>query len=852
MKKIRKIKNKITTIALLLVLTAFVIPVIIPSTFAQTVWKETYAFIQPEPDTVSVNNDVLLWIGITDFYPVSWSGWEGLTVTVTKPDGSTETLGPFKTDATGSTGATYTPTQVGTYYLQLHFPGEVVEEGSTRTLPPGGLYKASDSEIMQLTVTDEPPQYWPAIPLPEEYWTRPISPMFREWATIGGNVLENAGDAVRLVFPSNQENPYTTAPNTAHLLWKKQGAMGGLVGADLDSYSYSDGTSYEGKFKAIIIGGILFRNVFWPARSHYQGVSAIDLKTGEELWFKEGIRVDFGQIMYWNTYNMQGAHAYIWDTSERTTWKAYDPWSGEWWFTLTDVPSGVRIHGPNGEILIYTIDLKNGWMTCWNSSNVPGLYGSALGPEPLVEGGDPNYSWYSWRPYGKTVSAVEPIDPSIASTFPLGLQGYMWNKSIPVISDGIVQKIVGDVILGSNYNWIGPFYWNGGQEHWAISLKQGQEGTLMFRESVQVSGNRSIAIRAASAEDDVFAIAEKETRTWTGYSLTTGKKIWGPTESQAVLDWVGFGETWWPDVIADGKLYSGSFSGILSCYNVKTGELLWNYTATDPYSETLMGPNWAVAVQFIADGKVYIQNYEHGTFMPSRRGSPTICVNATNGEEIWRIPIRSIREALVVGADGVLVSFNGYDCSDYAIGRGPSALTAQAPLSGVTVGSYATIMGTMMDVSPGTEDAAITLRFPNGVPAIADEYMSEWMEYVYMQFPRPEDAVGVPVKIQIVDPAGTYAWIGTATSDAYGNYAYSFIPQMEGQYTVISTFDGSESFYGSTTTTYLQVGPAPSPSSPITPETPETPLITTEVAIVLVAALAAIVIIAFLVLRRRK
>jgi hypothetical protein len=78
-----------------------------------------------------------------------------------------------------------------------------------------------------------------------------------------------------------------------------------------------------------------------------------------------------------------------------------------------------------------------------------------------------------------------------------------------------------------------------------------------------------------------------------------------------------------------------------------------------------------------------------------------------------------------------------------------------------------------------------------------------------MQYQRPADVIGVPVKIQIVDPAGAYAWIGTATSDAYGNYEYMFIPQMEGTYTIIATFDGSKSYWGSQTTTYLTVGPAP-------------------------------------------
>ena len=129
--------------------------------------------------------------------------------------------------------------------------------------------------------------------------------------------------------------------------------------------------------------------------------------------------------------------------------------------------------------------------------------------------------------------------------------------------------------------------------------------------------------------------------------------------------------------------------------------------------------------------------------------------------------------------------------------------------------------------------------------------MTEWMKYVYKQFERPADATGVPVKIQIVDPEGSYAWIGTATSDAYGHYAYSFIPQIEGTYTIIATFDGSGAYYGSTDTAYLLVGPAVTPSGSITPETPAVSLITTEVAIVLIAAIAAIVIIAFLILRRK-
>ncbi len=41
----------------------------------------------------------------------------------------------------------------------------------------------------------------------------------------------------------------------------------------------------------------------------------------------------------------------------------------------------------------------------------------------------------------------------------------------------------------------------------------------------------------------------------------------------------------------------------------------------------------------------------------------------------------------------------------------------------------------MVDISAGTKQAEQAARFPNGVPVVADESMSAWMEYVYMQKP---------------------------------------------------------------------------------------------------------------------
>jgi hypothetical protein len=183
-------------------------------------------------------------------------------------------------------------------------------------------------------------------------------------------------------------------------------------------------------------------------------------------------------------------------------------------------------------------------------------------------------------------------------------------------------------------------------------------------------------------------------------------------------------------------------------------------------------------------------------------------------------------------------------------------------MSGVTVGSSVQITGTIMDVSPGTNDYSLQARFPNGLPAIADEDMSAWMLYVYKQFEEPM-VNGVTVILCAVDPNGNYMDIDRTTSDMYGNWALAFKPEMEGTYQIIATFEGSEAYYGSTTSTYVTVDPAPAVSAPIEPEEPveipeepsepvEAPFITTEIAIIAAVAVAAVIGVAAYFFLKRK
>ena len=109
--------KKITTILLTLILTiSIVIPITTLPSNAQTVSsKETYAFLGTNPNPVGVGQATWLHVGIPDALRFAADGFEGLTVLVTRPDNTTETLGPIRTDSTGGTGVIFTPTMVGTY-----------------------------------------------------------------------------------------------------------------------------------------------------------------------------------------------------------------------------------------------------------------------------------------------------------------------------------------------------------------------------------------------------------------------------------------------------------------------------------------------------------------------------------------------------------------------------------------------------------------------------------------------------------------------------------------------------------------------------------------------------------------
>jgi outer membrane protein assembly factor BamB len=785
---INRNRSKLSTVALILVLALSATLATLPTAAA----KMTVCYLGVIPNPVGVNQQVLLHVGITDALSSVEQGWEGLTVTVKDPEGIESTLGPIRTDSTGGTGKDFTPDKVGTYILQAHFPEQTFRNTA---------YAASDSPIVELEVLDEEVPVYPGHSLPSNYWTRPVDAQLREWSAITASWPN---------IPRNLYAPYNDGPETAHILWAKVLTQGGLTGGELYGLSFEIGDAYEGKWTGSSGGFSSWAStaIILTGKLYYQESTqedpivyhCVDLHTGEELWskiFMDNSTIAFGQTFHFDAQNYHGAFEYIYVTSGgggffggggSATWYAFDSLTGDWMFTITNVPSGTNLYGPNGEICKYTV--SGGSISFWNSTEVvmKGLTSSTAG------------SWGS-NAHGRTHD---------------GSRGTMWTVSMPSGASGSASAyFLNDRIVGASVSTSSVSMWGVN-----VNASKGAIGDLLFTNtwtapaywaemSLSVSGFQGGWI-SWSPDDLVGILWIKETREQFGFSCETGEYLWGPTPSQYYMD--AMDDT--PAdarAIAYGKFYSASVGGIVYCYDIQNGTLLWTYEATDPYSEYLFGNTWWLKPLFITDGKIYVATLEHSPIDPRPRGGPCICLNATDGTEIWRIngAFRQTRWGgrAVIG-DSIIATMDTYDQRVYAIGKGASATTVTATPKVAAKGTAVVIEGTVMDVSPGTMDIDMQLRFPKGVPAISDEDMSDWMLYVYKQFEMPEDATGVEVVFNWVDSEGVWHDLYRTKSDTSGTYSYVWYPDTEGTCKIIATFMGSEGYYGSSAETTVVIGAA--------------------------------------------
>jgi hypothetical protein len=329
------------------------------------------------------------------------------------------------------------------------------------------------------------------------------------------------------------------------------------------------------------------------------------------------------------------------------------------------------------------------------------------------------------------------------------------------------------------------------------------------------------AMQAYCADHGKIAVALMD-GTYTAWDLKTGNLAWKSDTMDYPWDATGFGS--YGAASAYGLLYRCCYSGIYA-FDWDNGKLVWKYEAESPYPyETpYTGINDTTVYPFdggnyVADGKVYAVNTEHTPTAPMTRGWGVHCVNATTGELVWKVMIPAggvgggitgTPGGIAAIADGYMV-ISGTDGYMYVFGKGKTATTVTAPKTAVPLGESVVIEGTVLDLSPAQP----------GTPCVSKDSMAGWMEYLHMQKPIPAEVTGVPVSLDTIDPNGNFVHIGDVTSDMSGMFKKMWTPEVPGEYTVIATFMGDDSYGSSYAETAVGVTEAPEPPpEPVIPAT---------------------------------
>jgi outer membrane protein assembly factor BamB len=836
----------------------------------------TYAYLAISPDPTGVGQTVFLvmWLHMAPPTAAGNGGdrWKAFTVDITKPNGQTERLGPVNSDPTGSTFLAYTPDQIGTYTFVFKYPGQVLSlNNPTNGLPGATSPYINDTFLPSQTTTTLKVQTKPVnpveeYPLPTRFWTRPVAGDNVAWTSIESNWLRGGQSGGYNLWQAG------TGPNSAHILWTKPIEFGGVVGGNwaqgmgetdsaVSDVGFYSGGSYEGRFtNAIIMGGLLYYSDPLGHSNGGGGYTCVDLKTGQVKWHSDTLNIfnntvpsvngiavslipapSFGQLYDYESPNQHGVTGGIlWQSSSAsgvTTWQGFDAYSGKWIFNETYVPTGTDIYTDDGELVRYVLSYNTtsntGTVALWNNTQEQmGLHNGL---------GTTTNAW-QWRPVGKSVNM------SLA---------YTWNVTLPNLSGNsapaIVQILPGDIILGRSSAisaGVGDKFTPDPYTIWAISDKAANRGQLLWKVSYPApSGNltRRFLTVPIDPVNRVFIMSDVETMQFLGYSLDTGRLLWGPTNiPMRAFQYYGGGEGGGQrGVLAYGNVYIQGYGGEVFCLNAKTGDLIWRFNDTDSGVDTPWGLR-PIFIATIADGKVYAFNNEHSPNSPLYKGNCIYCIDAYTGKEIykmlgWSGQTGGPGTSTAILADGVLTYYNYYDNQIYAVGKGPSATTVDAPMSGVTLGQKLVLRGTITDQSAGAKAAVANGEFAL-VPAMSDADQAHWMQYIYMDKPMPTNAAGVTVHLTAIDPNGNFQDLGNATSDTLGNFAISYSPPVTGLYKVTATFEGSASYYGSEAGTAFVVSEAakqvvnpavvPTSAAPTTPPQTAAP---TATAIVTVA-----------------
>jgi hypothetical protein len=832
----RNSDNKILAIAvsILMIISIVISMVPLQNMKAQAVTNiPTYAYINVAPNPCGVGQQVTVnfWLAVPN---VDSSLVKNMTIVVTHPDKTTETLGPFTSDLTGGTFTLYTPNAAGNYTFQFIYPGQTVQSGR-------GYEQPSQSEVLTLVVQQQPATGIPYTPLPSSWWQTPVNAEnVQNWASITGSWMGYAANTFANTGGYNATgnyNPYTTAPASAHIIWTKPWCIGGVAGGELGNSeqfsSYWTTSQYNPKYAPIIMNGIEYSSWFTTTTSSQQGIMAIDLFTGKTLWvINTNYTLRCGMIVSFENINQYGCVGpYIFATSGggffgggTSNWYMFDGMTGQYLCEIDTAPSFAFLgQDPNGNIIGYAWNSTTGSMRVGSVTytiNDTRTYGPALEMFNLTKAmGQTGLNWgislgtkYQW--INGLQWLVQPLPPVVNGITTTGLGtgafGYSaWSGNTLVMTTGAtsVEETYGWLVEAGFNSQTGALMW--------IQNRTGPAFVPYTRTSNTPSAAAGVYVEINQATYDMQA-----------FSLTTGQEAWRGTLNVTMADgnWPNDYDAFDFETVPDsttGVLYVWALGGDVWAVNMTNGNIIWTFStlqANGPAgTETPYGiyPIWVFSDEALAGNPnpILYLSEGHEYSPPLFHGALVLALNGTTGKLIWSN--LAFDDTATAVAYGVMTTFNAYDGQIYAYAKGPSKTTVNAPNIGVTTATPITITGTVMDVCAGASQSAVAANFPNGLPCVSDASMTGWMEFVYEQQPCPSTVTGVPVSVWVLDSNNNYRQIGSTTTDGSGTYSLTWTPDIPGNFTVVAMFAGSEAYYSSNAETHFYASAAaPTPTPP--------------------------------------
>ncbi len=817
----------------------------VPSGVTPSVTLSTNAYLAVTPSPIGKGQTLLVNVWLHPPTSINRNFSKAYVVTFIKPDGTKDVM-PAVDSYAGDASAyfEYQPDQTGEWqvkfdFLGTYFPPAYVTGGtfSAAGYFQSAYYKPSSTPWINFTVQDNQVMSFPPAGQPTDYWTRPVSSENREWWSYLGNFpptgIIGGGStwpADTNAYMSNYEfTPYTLGPESAHVMWKTPYMSGGLIGGTAGQVTTVSGGLSGAGYPTIIYNGRCYEAYLKPGTGSTAQMywKCYDLRTGEIYWEQPAISYtssSFGMtttnaiVPTFIEYQAEGAEVAgasarsgvtvtldaITSSSGSTPGRIlkWDPYTGALVTNITGPSSGISGNTLYGYPYVLSVQNQGGGkyrLINWTIENNAGFWTTGiLGGQTAVDNFTQrikgNISW-PWSNLGTVQDFESMIAVRVGSISANGTQGVA----------------VGQTLEGVNIIT--------GQSLWNASTDASTGLETFFSSGISVADHGKFATR----------MQDGPIRCW---DLQTGKVLWNSEITE--WPWGVFGAY---DVqSAYGLYFTEDYAGV-HAINWTNGNIEWTFSAPAAAFETPYNGEQAFhSSAKVVDGKYYTFTCEHTPSQPLTRGWKLYCLDAYTGKEIWNVSLaqgvpgsRTFQGAL---ADGYLALTNEYDGNLYVYGKGPSSTTVSAPQTAITLGNSIEITGKVLDQSVGS---------PN-TPAISDEWMGQWMEYIHMDRPIPVDAVGVSVSIDATDPNGNYVHIGDAVSDISGTFNFLWKPEIAGEYQIMATFAGSGSYGSSYDTTAVGVVNAPeSTSTPTTTPVTQAPFSTFDI-VILVAVIVAILI----------